>query len=268
MQAANRAALLALLHWMPFLGLSTQAIIFPALRAFPWTRGPVRRSLGEVGSVPTVCICHYSAKPNVCYPYNIAMTKRHASRQRTTTETSVSVDLSIDGTGAANVSTGIPFFDHMLTLLAKHSLFDLQIEARGDLAVDFHHTVEDTGILLGQCFNAALGNKERIRRYGSVLVPMDETLAQVAVDISGRPFLVFRATEMPSPIGDFDFSLIEEFIRGFTNNAAITLHVELRYGRNSHHMAEAIFKGLAKSLDLACQIDPRVHGVPSSKGTL
>jgi imidazoleglycerol-phosphate dehydratase len=196
------------------------------------------------------------------------MTKRHALRQRATTETSVSVDLNIDGTGAATISTGIPFFDHMLTLLAKHSLFDLQIEAQGDLAVDFHHTVEDTGILLGQCFNAALGDKIGIRRYGSVLVPMDETLAQVAVDLGGRPFLKFCSNAIPGPVGDFDFSLIEEFLRAFTNNAAINLHVELKYGRNSHHMAEAIFKGLAKSLDFACQIDSRVSGVPSSKGTL
>jgi imidazoleglycerol-phosphate dehydratase len=198
----------------------------------------------------------------------IAMTQRHASRQRTTNETSISVDLNIDGTGAATVTTGIPFFDHMLTLLAKHSVFDLRVEAKGDLAVDLHHTVEDTGILLGQCLNSALGDKTGIRRYGSVLVPMDETLAQVAIDIGGRPFLNFCVNDTPNAIGNFDFSLIEEFLRAFTNNAAINLHVELRYGRNSHHMAEAIFKGLAKSLDFACQIDPRVSGVPSSKGTL
>jgi imidazoleglycerol-phosphate dehydratase len=196
------------------------------------------------------------------------MTQRRASRHRTTSETSVSADLQIDGTGAATIDTGIPFFNHMLALLAKHSLLDLRIEARGDLAVDFHHTIEDTGIVLGQCLNEALGEKTGIRRYGSILIPMDETLAQVAIDLGGRPFLSFRTPEIPGSIGDFDFGLIEEFLRAFANNAAINLHVEIRYGRNSHHMAEAIFKGLAKSLDHACQIDPRVTGVPSSKGML
>ena len=196
------------------------------------------------------------------------MTQRRASRHRTTSETSVSADLQIDGTGAATIDTGIPFFNHMLALLAKHSLLDLRIEARGDLAVDFHHTIEDTGIVLGQCLSEALGEKTGIRRYGSILIPMDETLAQVAIDLGGRPFLSFRTPETPGSIGDFDFGLIEEFLRAFTNNAAINLHVEIRYGRNSHHMAEAIFKGLAKSLDHACQIDPRVTGVPSSKGML
>jgi imidazoleglycerol-phosphate dehydratase len=196
------------------------------------------------------------------------MTQRRASRQRTTAETSVAVDLQIDGTGAATIGTGIPFFDHMLTLLAKHSLFDLRIEARGDLGVDFHHTVEDTGIVLGQCLNEALGEKSGIRRYASVLLPMDEALAQVAIDLGGRPFLSFRTTEIPGSIGSFDFDLVEEFLRALANNAAMNLHVEIRYGRNSHHMAEAIFKGLAKSLDQACQIDPRVSGVPSSKGVL
>jgi imidazoleglycerol-phosphate dehydratase len=196
------------------------------------------------------------------------MTLRRASRQRTTAETSVSVDLQIDGSGSATINTGIPFFDHMLTLLAKHSLFDLRMEARGDLGVDFHHTVEDTGIVLGQCLNEALGEKIGIRRYGSAFVPMDEALAQVAIDLSGRPYLSFRTAEIPGPIGSFDFDLVEEFLRALTNSAAMNLHAEIRYGRNSHHMAEAIFKGLAKSLDHACQIDPRVTGVPSSKGVL
>jgi imidazoleglycerol-phosphate dehydratase len=196
------------------------------------------------------------------------MTQRRASRQRTTAETSVSVDLQIDGAGNASIDTGIPFFDHMLTLLAKHSLFDLQIEARGDLGVDFHHTVEDTGIVLGLCLNEALGEKNGIRRYASVLLPMDEALAQVAIDLGGRPFLSFRTVETPGPIGSFDFDLVEEFLRALTNNASMNLHIEIRYGRNSHHMAEAIFKGLAKSLDQACQKDPRVTGVPSSKGVL
>jgi len=196
------------------------------------------------------------------------MTQRRASRHRTTAETSISVDLQIDGTGAATISTGIAFFDHMLTLLAKHSLFNLRIEARGDVEVDFHHTVEDTGIVLGQCLKEALGEKAGIRRYGSVLIPMDEALAQVVIDLSGRPFINFRIGEPPRPIGGFDFDLVEEFLRALANNAAMNLHVEVRYGRNSHHMAEAVFKGLAKALDNACQIDPRVSGVPSSKGTL
>jgi imidazoleglycerol-phosphate dehydratase len=196
------------------------------------------------------------------------MNQRKASRFRETAETSVNLELLIDGSGQADVNTGIPFFDHMLVLLTKHSLIDLKICARGDLAVDSHHTVEDTGIVLGQALAAALGEKIGIKRYGWARLPMDETLVQVALDLSGRPFLEFRVPMQVGPIGTFDFSLIEEFLRAFAMSSAMNLHVQVEYGRNSHHIAEAIFKGLAKALDLACQIDPRVKGVPSSKGTL
>ena len=196
------------------------------------------------------------------------MSPRSASRQRETAETSVSVDLVLDGSGAGDIDTGIPFFDHMLVLLAKHSLFDLTIKAQGDLAVDFHHTVEDTGIVLGEALAAALSAKTGIRRYGWARIPMDETLAQVAIDLSGRPFLAFRAPPETGPIGSFDFGLVEEFSRALAMSSAMTLHVEVEYGKNSHHIAEAIFKALARALDMACQIDPRVTGVPSSKDKL
>jgi imidazoleglycerol-phosphate dehydratase len=180
----------------------------------------------------------------------------------------VSVDLVLDGSGAGDIDTGIPFFDHMLVLLAKHSLFDLTIKARGDLAVDFHHTVEDTGIVLGEALAAALSTKTGIRRYGWARIPMDETLAQVAIDLSGRPFFAFRVPAETGPIGSFDFGLVEEFSRALAMSSAMTLHVEVEYGKNSHHIAEAIFKALARALDMACQTDPRVTGVPSSKGKL
>ncbi|MBV9873362.1 MAG: imidazoleglycerol-phosphate dehydratase HisB [Verrucomicrobia bacterium] len=196
------------------------------------------------------------------------MSLRSASRQRETAETSVSVDLVLDGSGAGDIDTGIPFFDHMLVLLAKHSLFDLTIKAQGDLAVDFHHTVEDTGIVLGEALAAALSSKAGIRRYGWARIPMDETLAQVAIDLSGRPFLAFRVPSERAPIGSFDFGLVEEFSRALAMSSAMTLHVEVEYGKNNHHIAEAIFKALARALDMACQLDPRVTGVPSSKGKL
>ena len=196
------------------------------------------------------------------------MSPRSASRQRETAETSISVDLVLDGSGAGDIDTGIPFFDHMLVLLAKHSLFDLTIKAEGDLAVDFHHTVEDTGIVLGEALAAALSTKTGIRRYGWARIPMDETLGQVAIDLSGRPFLAFRVPSETAPIGSFDFGLVEEFSRALAMSSAMTLHVEVEYGKNNHHIAEAIFKALARALDMACQIDPRVTGVPSSKGKL
>jgi imidazoleglycerol-phosphate dehydratase len=193
---------------------------------------------------------------------------RRAYLQRETAETFVSVNLAIDGSGTSSIQTGIPFFDHMLTLLSKHSLFDLKIEVRGDLAVDYHHSVEDTGIVLGKCLAQALGNKAGTRRYGWVLLPMDETLVQVAIDLSGRSYLHFHPPETAAAIGQFGFELVEEFLRAFSSNANLNLHVDILHGRNSHHMAEGIFKGLAKSLDLSCQIDSRVGGIPSSKGTL
>ncbi len=193
---------------------------------------------------------------------------RRAHLRRETAETDVSVDLVIEGSGAGSIQTGIPFFDHMLVLLSRHSLFDLKIDVRGDLAVDYHHSVEDTGIVLGKCLAQALGDKSGTRRYGWVLLPMDETLVQIAIDLSGRSYLHFRPPDNPASIGQFSFELVEEFLRAFSSNANLDLHVDILRGRNSHHMAEGIFKGLAKALDQCCQIDHRVAGVPSSKGTL
>jgi imidazoleglycerol-phosphate dehydratase len=204
----------------------------------------------------------------LCYAFPPMTDKRRGSLQRETTETYVSVDLVIDGSGSSSIQTGIPFLDHMLTLLSKHSLFDLQIDVRGDLDVDFHHSVEDTGIVLGKCLAQALGDKSGIRRYGWAILPMDETLVRVVVDLGGRPYLCYQAPENLAPIGQFSFELVEEFLRAFSSNANLNLHVDILRGRNSHHMAEGIFKGLAKTLDQACQLDSRVKGVPSSKGDL
>lgn len=194
---------------------------------------------------------------------------RQAHIERRTTETKIALDLAIDGRGTSNVATKIPFFDHMLALFARHSLCDLTVAADGDIEVDLHHTVEDTGIALGQAFAQALGDKRGIRRYGHAYLPMDETLARVVVDFSGRPFLEYRAPAGVATIGTaFSFTLIEEFLRAFSVHAGINLHVEILYGRDAHHMAEAVFKGLAKAVDQACQRDPRVEGVPSTKGSL
>ena len=194
---------------------------------------------------------------------------RQAHIERRTTETKIALDLVIDGRGTSSIATKIPFFDHMLTLFARHSLCDLTVQADGDIEVDLHHTVEDTGIALGQAFAQALGDKRGIRRYGHAYLPMDETLARVVVDFSGRPFLEYRAPSGVATIGTaFSFTLIEEFLRAFSVHAGINLHVEILYGRDAHHMAEAVFKGLAKAVDQACQRDPRVEGVPSTKGCL
>jgi len=194
---------------------------------------------------------------------------RQAHIERRTTETKIALDLAIDGRGTSHVATKIPFFDHMLTLFARHSLCDLTVAADGDIEVDLHHTIEDTGIALGQAFAQALGDKRGIRRYGHAYLPMDETLARVVVDFSGRPFLEYRAPAGVATIGTaFSFTLIEEFLRAFSVHAGINLHVEILYGRDAHHMAEAVFKGLAKAVDQACQRDPRVEGVPSTKGQL
>lgn len=194
---------------------------------------------------------------------------RTSSQHRKTAETDIRLSLNVDGTGTSDIKTGIGFFDHMLTLFAKHGLFDLKVAAKGDIEVDFHHTVEDTGIVLGNAFREALGSKAGITRYGSALLPMDETLAQVAVDLSGRPFVVFLAPERVDTIGlGFHFQLVEEFVRGFTNALLANVHVEIRYGKDAHHMAEAIFKGLARVLDAATKLDPRVTGVPSTKDVL
>lgn len=193
---------------------------------------------------------------------------RQAQIDRRTTETKIQIDLRIDGKGQSKVATKIPFFDHMLTLFSRHSLCDLTVDCDGDVEVDFHHTVEDVGIALGQAFTKALGDKRGIRRYGWAYLPMDETLARVVIDFSGRPFLHYRAPEGVASIGGFSFTLLEEFLRAFTNQAAVNLHVEILYGRDAHHMCEAVFKGLAKAVDQACQLDARVEGIPSTKGTL
>jgi imidazoleglycerol-phosphate dehydratase len=194
---------------------------------------------------------------------------RQSVIDRHTGETQIQLALEIDGTGWGKIETKIPFFDHMLTLFARHSLVNLEVKADGDIEVDLHHTVEDTGIALGQAFSKALGDKRGIRRYGWAYLPMDETLARAVIDFSGRPFLDYRAPSGVATIGSaFSFTLIEEFLRAFSIHAAVNLHVEILYGRDAHHMAEAVFKGLAKVVDQACQLDPRVEGIPSTKGTL
>lgn len=196
------------------------------------------------------------------------MNPRRARIERNTAETQIRLDLTIDGSGESRVDTGIPFLDHMLTLLARHGLFDLEVTATGDLEVDLHHTVEDTGICLGQAISEALGDKRGIRRYGFAYVPMDETLVRCVVDLSGRPFLEYRAPGGMESIRDFSFQLVEEFFRGLSVHAAMNLHAEVLYGRDAHHMAEGLFKALAKSLDAATTLDPRVQGIPSTKGTI
>jgi imidazoleglycerol-phosphate dehydratase len=193
---------------------------------------------------------------------------RSASIERKTAETQIHISIDIDGSGKTEIETGIPFFDHMLTLFGKHSLSDLKVKAVGDIEVDYHHTVEDVGIVLGQCFKQALGDKAGIVRYGSAMLPMDETLARVVIDFSGRPFLEHRVPQKVEAIRDFPFQLVEEFMRGFANNAAVNLHTEILYGRDAHHMAEALFKGLARACDAATRIDPRVTGIPSTKDVL
>jgi imidazoleglycerol-phosphate dehydratase len=194
---------------------------------------------------------------------------RAASVSRRTAETDVAVSVALDGTGKATVSTGVGFFDHMLELFARHSLFDLDVKVTGDLHVDQHHTVEDTGIALGQAFAKALGDKRGIQRYADIHLPMDETLSRVALDISGRPFLVFRVKFPTEKIGAFDTELVREWFQAFGMNAGITLHVETLYGENSHHIAESCFKGLARALRAAVTDDAREEGrVPSTKGTL
>lgn len=196
------------------------------------------------------------------------MTARTAAIRRQTAETDVTVDVKLDGTGKHRIATGVPFFNHMLTHVAVHGLVDLEIEATGDLEVDAHHTVEDVGIALGLALREALGDKAGIRRYASVALPMDEALALVAVDCSGRGLLAFDASFPAHKIGDFDVELVEEFLHALAVNGGITLHVRLLAGRNVHHMAEAIFKGLARALGDAVALDPQRAGVPSTKGVL
>jgi imidazoleglycerol-phosphate dehydratase len=195
--------------------------------------------------------------------------KRQATLSRKTAETDIVLTLSLDGNGAADVSTGIGFLDHMLTALAKHGLFDITVKAAGDLHVDFHHTTEDVGIVLGQAIAAALGDKRGITRFGHALVPLDEALAEVVVDISGRPFLAWDVTFAQPRIGQMDTELFEEFFRALAMNALITLHVTRKAGRNAHHVAEAAFKATARALRMAVETDPRIgDAVPSTKGSL
>ena len=194
--------------------------------------------------------------------------KRQSKKYRKTSETEISLALVLDGKGGAKVKTGIPFFDHMLNLFAKHGLFDLEVKAKGDLEVDLHHTVEDVGIVLGQALAAALGKKEGIRRYGAAYVPMDETLARVVVDLSGRPYLELRGLNRRGRAGNFPAQLVEEFLRALSVQGGMNLHAEILYGRDVHHQIEAIFKALARALQDAVRRDSRVRGVPSTKGRI
>ena len=193
---------------------------------------------------------------------------RIGKMDRATHETQIEVGLNLDGTGKAEVTSGIGFFDHMLNLFAVHGIFDLKVVCSGDLTVDGHHSVEDIGICLGTSLKEALGDKRGIVRYGTCFLPMDESLVMVSVDISGRPFLVCDIGELAPMIGNFDTELVEEFLRAFAFNAAITLHVKVLYGKNSHHKVEAIFKALGHALKNAVTIDEKIHGVLSSKGKL
>jgi imidazoleglycerol-phosphate dehydratase len=193
---------------------------------------------------------------------------RTASIERITKETQIRLTLDVDGSGKAKVCSSVPFLDHMLDLFTRHGLFDISIEAKGDIDIDFHHTVEDIGIVLGQAFREALGDKKGIRRYGQATVPMDETLAAVAVDLSGRPYMVYNVKLPKVKIGEFDVELAREFFQAFANNAGANLHINALYGDNVHHILEACFKALARALDQATQHDPRIEGVLSTKGKL
>jgi imidazoleglycerol-phosphate dehydratase len=193
---------------------------------------------------------------------------RKASIERVTNETRIRLELSIDGAGTAKICTSVPFLDHMLNLFARHGFFDLEVEASGDIDIDFHHTVEDIGIVLGEAFKQALGDKKGIRRYGQATVPMDETLASVAIDISGRPYLVYHVTLPKVKIGEFDVELAREFFQAFVNHCGLNLHINVMYGENVHHIIEACFKAVARAMDVATQLDPRVEGVMSTKGIL
>ena len=197
------------------------------------------------------------------------LVKRTATIERTTKETTIKATVDLDGSGAAKIATGIGFLDHMLEQLARHSLIDIELKAKGDLHIDFHHTAEDSGIVLGQAIAKALGDKLGITRYASVHLPMDETLTRVAVDVSGRPYLIWKVAFSRDKIGEMDTELFREWFQAFAQNAGITLHVETLYGENNHHIAETCYKGLARALRAAVAIDPRQAGrVPSTKGTL
>ncbi|QKY71149.1 imidazoleglycerol-phosphate dehydratase HisB [Lentibacillus sp. CBA3610] len=193
---------------------------------------------------------------------------RETTINRKTAETAISADVNLDGKGTSQVDTGVGFLDHMLTLMTKHGLFDLTLSCDGDLDVDQHHTVEDTGIVLGQAFKEALGDKSGITRYATVTTPMDEALSFISVDISGRPYLVYHVNGLKDKVGDFDTELVEEFFRAFVNHAGVTLHINLSYGSNSHHIIESIFKGFGRALDQAVSLNERIDGIPSTKGAL
>lgn len=193
---------------------------------------------------------------------------RTATIKRNTKETEISVTLNLDGRGTHAIESGVPFFDHMLTQIARHGFFDLQVLAKGDLEIDAHHTVEDIGICLGEAFKQALGDKAGVRRYGRGTMPMHEALAAVVLDFSGRPFLVYNVPLPKAQVGNFELELVEEFFTAFCNHAGANVHVNLAYGDNLHHIVEAVFKAFARALDEATQLDPRVEGVLSSKGKL
>lgn len=193
---------------------------------------------------------------------------RKAEIKRKTNETDINIRLNIDGSGKSTIDTGVGFFDHMLTLFTKHSLMDIEVSCKGDTFVDCHHTVEDVGIALGQAINKALGEKKSITRYGTCFLPMDEALAMVSLDISGRSYLVFDAEFSTPKLGDFDTEMVEDFFQAFASSCGVTLHVKVMYGRNTHHIIEAIFKAFAKAMDTATLVDRRITGVPSTKGVL
>ena len=194
---------------------------------------------------------------------------RVATLSRKTAETDITVKLTVDGKGVSKIDTGIPFFDHMLTLFAKHGLFDLEIKARGDVAVDYHHTVEDVGIVLGEAFKTALGDKIGLKRYGFFILPMDEALARVVIDLGGRPHLVYEVSAPTMFVRDFNLALVKEFFRAFANTVGANVHVKLVYGEEPHHVVEAVFKSFARALDAASQIEPRAADrLPSTKGKL
>jgi len=193
---------------------------------------------------------------------------RKAAVERNTAETKIKLSLGIDGTGKNKIKTSVPFLDHMLTLFARHGHFDLTVEAKGDIEVDYHHTVEDIGIVLGQAFKQALGDMKGIRRYGESKVPMDEALASAVVDISGRPGLVYNVSLPKGKVGEFDVELAYDFFKALTNHAGLTLHITVPYGENLHHIIEAEFKAVARCMDAATGLDPRTKGVPSTKGVL
>ena len=194
---------------------------------------------------------------------------RTAKIERKTNETNIQAEINLDGIGNHEIDTGIPFFDHMLTLFAKHGLFDLSIKAKGDIDIDYHHTVEDIGIVLGQLLKQAISNKEGIRRYGFFLLPMDESLSRVAIDLSNRQSFVYKVDCKDVMVKDFSIGLIKEFFQAFANEACCNLHINLEYGEEPHHISESIFKAFARALDVATQIDPRLgNNIPTTKGTL